>query len=144
MKMGWLSKTELFLTKILFGDQNRVIRKSVSLEEFNKSSYKQRLFFVYANRLRFSLSKLKPNLNPLDWCLRDLLKIAWFPVHVFVIYPLIVVPIILIWARELKGRYIDPEYRDSWFDGHYWLESREEGEEAERLKALSYEERWGE
>lgn len=143
VRMGSLNKLDVNLINAMFGDQHKIIRKNVSLDEFSTSSYKQRVFFVYANRLRFSLSNFKPNLNPLDWCLRDVFKIAWLPVHVLIIYPFIAVPVMLIWARELKGRYVDPKYRDSFFDKHYWLESKEEREEAERLKAMSYEERWG-
>lgn len=144
VRMGSLNKLDVNLINAMCGEQHKIIRKNVNLNEFSNSSYKQRLFFIYANRMRFSLSKFKTNLNPLDWCLRDVFKIVWLPVHVFVIYPLIAVPIMLLWARELKGRYVDPKYMDSFFDKHYWLESKEEREEAERLKAMSYEERWGE
>lgn len=92
------------------------------LSDLTTASYKQRLFYVVANYLRPDWSILAPNINPLDWCLRDIGKLVYLVVLFVLIYPLVMLPCALYEALRLKDRYADSEWAGVYQERTYWLE----------------------
>lgn len=87
----------------------KIVTRNVYLSEFEHMTYLQRLFFVWANDINpFDLqTRFKPNLNPLKWCVLDILKVIWLLIVYVLILPLIMLPYSLYYAKCLKTRYKD-------------------------------------
>lgn len=92
------------------------------LSDLAKASYRQRLFYVAANLMRPDWSILAPNLNPLDWCMRDVGKLLYIAVLFMAIYPLVMLPCGLYEAHRMKARYSAREWDGVYCERTYWLE----------------------
>lgn len=72
----------------------RIVRRNLYLHEIASMTYVQRVFHAMFHDFepRGYFKRLGLNVNPLDWCLRDVLRvllvIATPAVFVFVIFPL--------------------------------------------------------
>ena len=92
------------------------------LSDLSKFSYKQRLFYVIANYLRPDWSVISPNINPLDWCLRDICKLVYLVVLFVLIYPLVMIPCALYEAYRMKARYAESRWFGVYQNKTYWME----------------------
>lgn len=87
----------------------KIVTRNVYLSEFENMTYPQRLFYVWVNDIKpFNVqSRFKPNLNPLKWCVLDILKVIWLLIVYTLILPFIMLPYSLYYAKCLKTRYKD-------------------------------------
>lgn len=92
------------------------------LSDLASASYSQRLFYVVANYLRPDWSILAPNINPLDWCLRDIAKLVYLVVLFALIYPLVMIPCGFYEAHRMKVRYSDAKWIGVYQQRAYWME----------------------
>ena len=92
------------------------------LSDLATASYKQRLFYVVANYMRPNWSALAPNINPLDWCLRDAFKVVYLAVLFSIIYPIVMIPCAFCEAYRMKSRYTESRWIGVYQNKTYWME----------------------
>ena len=88
--------------------------RDVYLTEFQDMTFRQRHYYILHNELCIDWKQFAISKNPLRWCLLDLFNILYLPLLLLVLYPLLVYPISLFSARDLKTRYKDEEDK-TWF-----------------------------
>lgn len=92
----------------------KIVKRDVYISEFSKMTFFQRWFYVVANNYRVDWERFKPNINPLKWCLLDLIKIAYLPVLIFAIFP-----ILLLFASPLEAAHLKRVYSAKKDEGWY-------------------------
>lgn len=80
------------------------VTKDVYLREFEAMSYRQRFYYLWNNELSVRFPDI--NINPLKWCLLDVLKLCYVPVLYLVLVPMLTL-LCANEARRLKFRYVD-------------------------------------
>jgi len=90
----------------------KTVTRDVYIKEFETMPYRWRLHYLWANEVSIGFPDV--NLNPLRWCLLDLIKVAYVPVLYLAIVPTVGI-VSLIKAHKLKSRYIGCEYYKSIF-----------------------------
>lgn len=103
----------------------KFVKRDVTLEEIRLSSFPQRLYFEWANNWNTDWRAAMPNVNPLHWCVMDVLKVIYIPILVVVIWPLLLVPAIIFMAHKNKEISGPKSYPNGWhISNARWMEIR--------------------
>ena len=84
----------------------KITVRNVYLTEFAEMSYFQRLFCIFAEDIPHEL----PNVNPLDWCARDVWRISFLLVYGVLAW--VLSPLGFYIAHRLKTLYIGADALD--------------------------------
>lgn len=88
------------------------VKRYIYLYEFETMSYRERFYYLRKNELNVKFPDI--NINPLKWCLLDVIKVCYVPVLYLVLAPLLVL-LCANEARHLKTRYADNKDKNSTF-----------------------------
>lgn len=96
----------------------KVSKRDVYLNEFEGFTFKQRFYYVWANEI--NVLDFNINMNPLKWCIMDLLKIIYIPILFLVLFPLAIIPCSFYIASKLKSKY-KSEKDGGWYKSDQWV-----------------------
>jgi len=87
--------------------------KEFYVSELVGMSFIERYSYELLNNWTVDTDKFKISLNPLRWCLLDLIKLCWFPVLclLLIVVALTVIPYL---AHKTKEKYKDKKY-EGWY-----------------------------
>ena len=94
-----------------------VIKRDVYLKEFKNFTFKQRIYYVWANEIE--VGGFNINKNPLEMCILDLIKIISVPILYCLLVPLVIFPVSLFLAYELKNKHKESD--GTWFKSKVWI-----------------------
>lgn len=83
--------------------------RDVYLTEFKNMTFRQRHYYILHNEINIDWEGFKISMNPLRWCLMDLLGVIYFPILILIIYPLLIYPVSFLMAKSLEKRYVEGE-----------------------------------
>jgi hypothetical protein len=99
------------------------VKRDIYLTEFKNFLFLQRLYYVWANEIQ--VEDININVNPLKWCLLDLIKVVYIPILYLVIIPIVVFPSTVYQAHKLKTKYDNCDDATLFFSNQLIIEKKE-------------------
>ena len=89
------------------------MKRDVYLHEYEKMTFKERLYIVRNNDLKLDMNRYSIE-NPLDWSLRKLFRACLDVIFIVILRPILYWPLALLMAKDLKTRFANNKGK-TWF-----------------------------
>ncbi len=93
------------------------VKRDINCYEFENFTFAQRLYYLWANELSIGFPDI--NINPMHWCLMDVIKLIYVPILYLILAPTVGI-ISLFEAHNLKTRFSDREDK-TWYKSDCWI-----------------------